>query len=358
MSRSTGPVLAVASVTGLHIDFYEVPGYRRIGRVEGLVEQPHEIAWDPDRRLMYLAHTYRRGGYGEGQPPAYEISVIDADRREVVDVIDLSPYQSPHDIEYDPNRDLIYAGVEQNESGNGIVVVDAKTRKVVGAIPLSAPNAHWLALAPDGRKVYVSHKEAGQITVVDLLERREIKTISCPGGAEEIDHSPDGRFVYVVTPLLNVEVNVAQGALNRKPPEPGDFTPRLIKIDTATDEVVGALDFDEIISTVRVTSSGDVLVTEWHFPDPADPDPAPAPGYVHVVDGATMERRGAVQTDELPFTMRCSPDGRTAYVTNLKSGTINVVDLERMVRVTDLENNVGVPLGGTHGTCYIPEVDG
>lgn len=356
VTGDSASVVAASSTTGLHLDLFDAATGASRGRVADLIAQPHEIAWDAGRRLMYLTHTYRSGGYGEGQQKGHELSVISPDDRRVVDVIDIAPYGGPHDVEYDPHRDLIYTGVEDVDGRNGVVIIDGATRQVVGDIPLTGPNAHWLALSPDGTRMFVAHKEAPLLSIVDLVERREIATVACPGGAEEIDFDAAGDFVYVATPLMNVTVNVTQGALNRRPTVAGDPAPRLLKIDARTGTVVGSLDFDEIICALTVAPNGEVLVSEMHFPAADDATPAPAPGQLHVVDPLTMTRRAAVPAGELPFTIRCSPDGGTAYVANLKSGTVSVVDLATFDVTATWENNVGVKLGGTHGLCYVPAV--
>ncbi|MDL5159655.1 YncE family protein [Actinomycetospora termitidis] len=350
----SAPVLMVSSQFAQHLDFFDTASFEHLARVEGLLAQPHEMAWDDGRRLAYLTHTYRAGAYGEGKPKAHELSVVDPDARAVVDVIDIAPYLAPHDVEFDPVADRIYTGVELEDGRNGIVVIDAARREVVGNIPLDAPNAHWLCLTPDGARAYVAHKEAPVISVVDLRAGRQVAEIPSPGGAEEIDCSPDGRFVYAATPMMSLTVNVSQGRLTKRTPPPGTPTPRLLKIDTEREEVVGRFETHEYLSALRVAPDGRVLVTEFWFPAPDAVTPGPVPGRLDVVDPETMTLSAAIELDELPFTVRVSPDSTTAYVANLKTGSVSVVDLvENTVRAR-LDNNIGPAFGGSHGMCLVP----
>jgi DNA-binding beta-propeller fold protein YncE len=351
---SAAPVLMVSSQFAQHLDFFDARSWEHLARVEGLIAQPHEIAWDAGRRLAYLTHTYRAGAYGEGKPKAHELSVIDPDARAVVDVIDIAPYQAPHDVEFDAATDRIYTGVELGDGRNGIVVIDAATRAVVGNIPLQAPNAHWMCLTPDGAKAYVAHKEAPVISVVDLHAGRQVGEIASPGGAEEIDCSPDGRFVFAATPMMTLAINVSQGSLTKRTPPPGTPTPRLLKIDTEHDEVVGRFETDEYLSALRVAPDGRVLVTEFWFPAPDAVDPGPVPGRLDVVDPGSMTLQAAIELDELPFTVRVSPDSSTAYVANLKTGSVSVVDLAEHTVRARLDNNIGPTFGGSHGMCLVP----
>jgi DNA-binding beta-propeller fold protein YncE len=349
-----GDVLMVASQFGCTLDFFDATTMKKLATVSDLIAQPHEMAWDAGRRLAYLAHTYRSGAYGEGKPKAHEISVIDADAHTVVDVIDVSPYEAPHDVEFDPAADLIYTGVEASDSGNGVLVIDAKTRSIRAAIPLEARNTHWMCVTPDGAKAYCAHKETPFLSVVDLRERRQVGTIASPGGAEEIDCSPDGRFAFAATPMMSLVINVAQGQLNKATPPPGTPTPRLLKIDTTTDQVVGQLESTEYLSAVRVAPDGRVLVTEFRFPEPGAAPGAPVRGRVNVVDPDSMELIASIEADELPFTTRFSPDGDTAYVANLKTGSVSVIDLRSYTLVATLDNNIGPAFGGSHGMCLVP----
>ncbi|HEX4093048.1 MAG TPA: YncE family protein [Trebonia sp.] len=353
----TGDLLLVASQSGEKLDFFDVDTLERLDTI-GLLAQPHEMAYDPVRRLVYVAHTYRAGGYNEGKPKAHEISVVDPDARRVIDVIDISPFEAAHDVDYDPGADRIYASVERNGAGNGLIVIDARTREVETSIPLDPPNAHWLSLTPDGAKAYVTHKEAPFVSVVDLRDRRLLTTIPSPGGAEEVDCSPDGRYAVVGAPMMTLVINVARGGLTKGSPPPGTPRPRLLKIDVATDEVVGVLEFDEYQSALRVGPDGRVAVSEFRFPaaDAAGPaGPAgPACGRTNIVDLDSLELLASVQLDELPFTVRFRPDGQAAYVANVKSGSVSVVDLASYRVTATLDSNVGAPFGGTHGLCVVP----
>jgi YVTN family beta-propeller protein len=349
-------VLLVASQMGQKLDFFDVPSLERLTSIDDLIAQPHEMAYDPARRLAYLTHTYREGAYGEGKPKGHELSVIDVDRREVVDVIDIAPYGGPHDIEFDPIADVIYTGVERDAEGrNGLVAVDAKTREVIWNLPLAANNTHWIALSPDGSRCYASHKEVESISVIDLRERVELDPISSPGGTEEIDVSPDGRHLFAAAPVMSITIDVSHGRLIKKEPPAGTPSPRLLKIDTETGEVVGTVGgFTERVSAMRVGPTGVVLVSEMHFPEPDAPTDTVVPGLVHSIDGETMERLGTATTEELPFTIRFSPDGGTAYVANLKTGTVSVLDVASCTITRTLDNNPGAGFGGTHGMAFAP----
>lgn len=344
-------LLLVANQSEQTLDVLDSKTLQLQGRLTDLIAQPHEIAWDTTRKVAYLAHTYRLGGYGEGKPKAHEISVVDPITRTVVDVIDISPYEAPHDVEFDPHADLLYATTESNEAGNGLVVIDASTRKIIAAIPVDAPNAHWVSLTPDGTTAFLSHKDAEWVTVVDLVGRRQIAMIESPGGAEEIDCSPDGRFAFVAAPMMSLVVDVARGRLAKSEAALQAPRPHLMKIDVATHEVIARLFFDDFLAAVRVAPDGRVLVSEFALPEAGSTTTGPVNGRLHIVDGESLELIASVVVDELPFTSRVTSDGQTAFVANVKTGTVSVIDLNSYTLKLTVPNNVGAPFGGTHGLC-------
>lgn len=355
-------LLLVASQSGQKLDYFDVQALRKLHTTTDLIAQPHEMTWDSRRGLVYIAHTYRMGGYGENRPKAHEISVVDPKQRSVVDIIDISPFEAPHDVEYEARADLIYASSEANDTGGGLVVIDAQTRQIRTSIPLGPPNAHWLALTPDGRKAYVTHKEAPVISVVDLDHQRTLRVITSPGGAEEVDCSPDGRFAFVAAPMMTLVMNVSNGQLTKGTPPPGTPRPRLLKIDVAIDQVVGELAFDEYLSAVRAGPDGRVIVTEFRFPDvqaapPLTSGTAHMPmgrGRVNIIDGESLAVSATAEVDELPFTSRFSRDGRTVFVANVKTGSVSVLDVTSGAVRATLDSNVGAIFGGTHGMCLVP----
>jgi DNA-binding beta-propeller fold protein YncE len=350
----TRPLVLVASMTARKLDFFDAETFEKLATIDDLIATPHEIALDPGRRLAYIAHPYRSGGYSSNGPKAHEISVIDIEQRRLVSVIDIHPYVAPHDIAFDSINDLIYVGVERQDGRNGLVGVDPVSRRVAVNIATEAPNSHWISLTPDGRKAYIAHKEAPFVSVLDLIEGRLASTIGLPGGTEEIDCSPDGMEVFVVTP----HVRPLAPDANRQAINASDTSPpgtRVVKIDTLSDQVIGEVDLSGVVDgtvfALCVSSAGLVAACEWAFPK--ESNLGPTPGRIFIIDGRTMTFVGSILGDEQPFTTRFSPDGAIAYVANAGTGSVSVVDMATRSTVARLDNNMGGDFGGTHGLCYV-----
>lgn len=333
-------ILAAASVTHELIDFFDYSSGEKRGTLQNLIAQPHELASDNAARRLYLTHTYRNGPYDSGAEPGHEISVIDADSMSVVDIIDIHPFISPHDVEYNAATGLLFASVERNGAGNGVVVIDPHTNTVVDNIPTSPRNAHWLAVPESGSVCVVSHKEAPIISVIDVKSREVLGTVDLPGGAEEVDISSDGRWIFVATP-------------HQTAPAPESHGPsRLVKIDAATLAVVGEIELPSANSAIRAGSRGNVYVSQL---TPVWGTFGASSGALHVIDSDSMSLTATVQLDLESFTVREAPDGGTVCVANLGSGTVNVIDLAdfRVVRTLECSRDKESPLGGTHGLSFV-----
>jgi DNA-binding beta-propeller fold protein YncE len=342
--------LLVCSPTSRTIEFFDLATGTTRNVIPDVIAQPHEVDWDRTRRRAYVTHPYRAGAYASF-PKGHEISIIDVDDFKIIAVIDIAPYFAPHDIAVDQSSGLLYAGVEQCEGTNGIVVIDPETRTVRDNISLEAPNAHWIALAPDGSKLYAAHKEWPQLSVVDTSSGT-VSSIDLPGGAEEIDVSADGRWLYVVTPR-------AQNDLDPSVPD-GEPVSRVLKIDTARAQVTDSLGFDHFNLGLHVAQDNTVLVTSKKTATPVvtggSTGQAAPDGLVHVLDGDAMRLRATLAVGPFPLTIRTSPDSGTAWVASLGRGSVAVLDLRSMARTGELtctRDLASDPVGSSHGLCYV-----
>ncbi|MGI5350741.1 YncE family protein [Streptomyces sp. CA-250714] len=341
---SNNDFLAVASQSGPTVSFFSAGTYEELGTVE-VPSEPHELCFDPARRLLYCAITYRSGYYHHNSGRAHEIAVIDPDERRVIDVIDLTPEHAPHGLVLDRDRDVLYTSVEATDSAPGAVLaIDPGSREVLRRTPVAAPGPHWFAVTPDGRHAYAANKEAPYVSVVELDTGQLLDRVPVPG-SEGIDISPDGRYVFVATPKGDFSA-----------PAPDDAG--IVVIDTAQARIVRTLPTQGVNFPVHTTSQGLVLTGELRMAPPADG----AGGLGTQTDGvlnvysradADAELLGQVAVGKFPLTVTSSPDGSVAYVANVVSSTVTVVDLAALRPLTTLSvPRRGEP--GAHGLAYIP----
>jgi YVTN family beta-propeller protein len=337
---NASPVLAVANVTYCSVDFFDYSTGANLATLANLAPQPHELAVDPLGRRLFVSHTYRNGAYGTGSEQSHEITVIDSDSRSVSTVIDTHPFVAPHGLRYVPSTGLLVVSVEPSPAGRGVVLIDPDKQEVVGNIETAGLNSHWIAVSPSGTHCYVTHKDGPMLSVLNLETRTLEATVDLPGGAEEVDISPDGRYLYVVTP-------------HQTTPAPRDHAPScLLKIDTTTLETVAALQLTPANSAVHVGAHGLVYVTRM---TPTQEVFGSARGALNIIDAETMTLRGTVELDHESFTMREAPDGQTVCVSNATSNTVSVVDLDtlELVRTLHIARRPEAPFSGAHGLAFL-----
>ncbi|MFD8640039.1 YncE family protein [Streptomyces zaomyceticus] len=337
-----GDVLAVVSQSGPTVSFFDAASDRYLGEVQ-VPSEPHELCFDPVRRLLWCTLTYHSGYYHANGGRRTELAVIDPFTRRVVEVVDLAPEHGPHGLALDPVRGRLYVSVEgADDRPGGVVVVDTETRRPLGRIDTDAPGPHWFAVDPAGRTGYATNKEAPFVSVVDLDRGVLTAKVEVPG-SEGLAVSADGGHVFVAAPYADFS-----GPAGERPPT------GIRVVDTRTATVVDTLPTEDIVLPVHLTSTGRLLVGEVRtVPDPDSRLGRQAPGRLTVFRADKGERLGDLEVGLFPLTITSSPDGRLAHVACVVSSTVDIVDLETLERVARLDiARAGEP--GAHGLAYIP----
>ncbi|MFH8554132.1 YncE family protein [Streptomyces celluloflavus] len=346
-SFPVGAELAVLSQSGHTLSFFDLASGRRSDIVPVLPEG-HELCFDPVRRRLYASHTYRSGHFAAHDEKGHEVSVIDVDTHQVVEVIDLAPEHGPHALALDAAADLLYVSVEEGPAGpGGLVAIDLRTNEVVARYSADAPVPHWAVLAPDGTAAYTTNKSALFASRIDLTGRTPVRRIPVPG-SEGLALSPTGDRLYIATPT----------ALS--PPDP--TAPHAVKvIDTTTLTTLATIALPATPGSVHVTGTGKLLVGCWPLSGSrANPF---ADGILSILDAETYRYLGELNVGITPINIISAAEGHLAFVSHLIAGTVTVVDLDAHTPVTTLEVDLGDPGGefsknthhqGAHGLAYIP----
>lgn len=333
---SPGDLLAVVSQTGPTVTFFDAATHERLD-VLRVPPEPHELCFDPDHRLLYCASTYRSGFYQAHEGRSHEITVIDVDTRTVVATLDTTPDHAPHGLALDRRRGRLYASVEATSTEpGGVLVIDTRTHARLGRIPTMAPGPHWFAITPDGRRGYATNKEAPFVSVVDLDRGLCTDRIPVPG-SEGLALAADGRHLYVAAPKADFT-------------HPPTVPTGIRVIDTTTHKTLRTLPTQGLVIPVHTTTNGVLLVGELRT-DPTTPS-SQLPGVLTVFAPDTLDRLGEVQVGQFPLTITSSPDGRLAYVSGTLSSTVTVVDLDTLTTLTTLDaDRTGI--SHAHGLAYI-----
>jgi YVTN family beta-propeller protein len=288
--------LFVVAKTDSFAEFYDPNTLTRIDEIK-LPNFPHEVILSPDRKTAYVS-IYGNGIVGTNTKPGTQIAVIDLASRKLAGFIEIAPYLGPHGMTFD-RAGMLWATAEMT---NVLIVIDPKRGVVVGEVPIGSHRTHWMALTPDGSKLYVPHRQLTWVSVIDVASRQVVKKISnlvyeCQG----IAIAPDGNRVY--------QANSAR--------------PDISVIDPHTDTVVATVrvaglgEFPPQHTRLRVSPDNRHLVVSFNFS-----------GYAAVLDTQDLNRQHLFKTEKGPMGIAFPDQGTKVFVTNHDQGSISVIDLE------------------------------
>lgn len=102
--------------------------------------------------------------------------------------------KGPEGIDLSPDEKEIWTAHSRDGS---VSIIDVAAKKVTQTLDLRTGRSNRLKFTPDGKLVFVSDVDAGEVVVVDAPARKEIKRIRVGKSPEGILVAPDGGCVYV-----------------------------------------------------------------------------------------------------------------------------------------------------------------
>jgi DNA-binding beta-propeller fold protein YncE len=317
INTSTGKsgFMVVCKTAGF-VEFYDPLKFTLIDEIK-LPDFPHEVILSPDRKKAYVS-IYGSGVIGANLRPGTQIAVIDLATRKLDGYIELAPFLAPHGLMFDRDG-MLWATAE---SSHAIVAVDPARGAVAGHVDIGTTRSHWLAVTPDGEKIYVPHRNFTFVSVVDVKTREVVKRIQsfmyeCQGVAV----APDGNRVYQ-----------AQSA-----------RARIDVIDPKTDTIAGSVSVEAMrdvppqLTRLRVSPDNRHVVMSFH-----------TTGDVAVFDTADLNNQRVFKTGKGPMGIAFQDSGSQAFVTNHDEGSISVIDLRDM----RIAGNIKTRIGPEMIACY------
>ena len=157
------------------------------------------MSFDAVRAQMVIAHL------GDSA-----VVVVDAKTKAVIGTVD--HISDVHGVLVIPELDRIYASAT---GSNEAVAVDARTLKIMARIP-TGKYPDGIAYAPSAHKIYVSNVNGENLTVIDVRSNKSVATIALGSSVGNTQYDAGTRHIFV---------NV-QG------------TKELVEIDPATDAII------------------------------------------------------------------------------------------------------------------------
>jgi DNA-binding beta-propeller fold protein YncE len=252
----------------------------------------HEVIASPDGKLAYVP-IYSNVGVGEPGTNGRIIEIIDLQKRQRVDIMDLGRPVRPHCALFGQDG-LLYVTAELD---NAVDVIDPHHRRITGTLPTGKTQSHMMVMSHDGRRSYTSNIESGTVTAIDLGSRRQIAVIPVSRMIQRISISADDGFVFTADQLH----------------------PRVAMIDTRTNEVVRWIEMPGVGYGTTPTPDGRWLLVTLR--DTAQ---------VGVIDLSSMRFAGTFDVASKPMEILVRPDGELAYVSCMTAGSVAELDLKTL----------------------------
>jgi len=249
----------------------------------------HEFAVAPD------GFTVVGSCYGSGpqhRDPDQRLVVFDLRKPQEARMIDLKDNPRPNDLRFvDEKRVAVTSEVRQR-----VLVVDVESGSIEQSLDHKHPAGHMLAAAPDGSRAYVSCVAPGAVVAVNLKGVPAVAwTTTTALGAEGIDITPDGRFIWA--------------ACNR--------AGKIAVLRAEDGQLVEEFAADGFPFRVRITPDGSYVVASH-----------PNTHELRIYDAETFAVIEKVKLDGgLPTSIALSSDGSHAYVVCSAQQKIAEVDL-------------------------------
>jgi len=160
-------------------------------------------------------------------PAINQVAVIDTRGWKVAGYIDTGV--KPTSITLQPDQKYVWIGHEGNQpAASGVTVLDTGTLKVAAQISTGA-GRHDTVISSDNRFAFVSNRESGTVSIVDVRKLEKITDVKVGPGLVSLALSELSKAIYAVSETDgSVAVIDAQGqVLTRMKAKPGS---RLIRI--------------------------------------------------------------------------------------------------------------------------------
>jgi YVTN family beta-propeller protein/autotransporter-associated beta strand protein len=287
-------------------------------------------------------------------PQRHELVVIDTRTRAVVGAPIAIP-TSTYSAVPTPDGRRVYVG---GFSSGNVHVLNAVTNTLIGSPIAVGNNPFGLGITPDGRKVYVANSGGSSMSVIDTATNTVLTTLAGLGPSPATPTvSPDGQRVYVpifgnsTLAIFNATTDTMigtplalTGCVN---PRYAIFTPdsqRAYVSCFTTDNL-------KIINVANTTIVGDVAGIDGAADIAITRDGSKlfagnieTNSNLYVVNVATNTLLPTLTPGDSPTSIGITPDGTIAYVNNSMSDTVSLIDTATMALVDTI-----TLVGGTDG---------
>jgi YVTN family beta-propeller protein len=250
--------------------------------------KPNRVVFHPDGKVAWVVYDKSR-----------DLGVIDAEARKLVRRVKIGG--NPYNLAFTPDGRHLYVLDWASDTGTDeVIMYDLRAEKIDGRVEVSTWPAHGV-FSRDGRLFYVSGESAGDVTVIDTGKREIVGRVVHGGGdAMGLALRGDGALLY------------AAAGENKA----------ILKIDTATNKVVGSIAMPGIVHESVLTLDGKFLYVTLRKAN-----------KLVVVRTEDDKIVATIPQKAYPDLVTMEPNGRYALVTNRYADAVTVIDLKSHAQV-------------------------
>ncbi|MHB1556940.1 MAG: YVTN family beta-propeller repeat protein [Isosphaeraceae bacterium] len=305
-------------------------------------DKPAGVALSRDGRRGAVAHWY-----------GYDLAMLDiqGDRIHIAGRVEVGP--EPRGVAIAPDGSTAFVAVGVS---NEVVRVDLAARRVTGRLAVGR-EPRGIAITPDGSRLLVGNSRSGDVSIVDVKGWRVERTVPIDGdNLRQVAISADGKIGYIAnmrnrkfaTTRNNIDLGWVLGQRLTRVPLDVDADTSAPSFATLSLDPQGKAAGDA--HGMAVNPSGNLLVVglggthelmifrtdrkrlPWRDENSRD-----------IMAAELLRNDGRFRRVALggrPTELAFAPDGKTVYVANYLSDSVQVVDAEsaKLVR--------SIPLGG------------
>lgn len=285
---SASPVLLTLLKGTSSLAFYSPEG--KLLATVPVGQHPHEMVLAADGKTVYTTDngTMRIEHPGAG---GNSVSIVDAATRKRLGAISLGSFHRPHGIDIDRGTGHLAVTTELPDQ---LLLVDPVQRRVIRTYDTKGKSSHMVSFGPAGKWVYVSNSGSANVTAIELATGRT-KLIATGVRPEGSVLARNGNELYVT---------------NRE-------AATISVIDTAKNEVAGRIETSKGPVRIAITPDGKTLVYA-----------AMHDKRIEFADAAARRVLGHVPVGGAPISLTLSADGQLAFASAEEEDTVYVISVK------------------------------
>lgn len=265
---ATGPVLLVSQKAAKSVAWYTLEG--ELLAETAVSDHPHEIVRRGHRLYVTDNGVMQIENAGQG---GNKVSVIDLDSRERVGEIDLGEFYRPHGIDVCADGTLLVT----TENPDQLLIADLGGSTITAQFETGGETPHIVKCSRDSLYAYVSNARSGTVakiqiadgvrTLVETGDRPEGQALSADGSKLYVAHRDADKIAVIDTATWEVAAEIPTGGSPVRAGLNGDET--LIAYALFGEAAVGVADIAEGREIGQIKMAGPAVSLEMHGDDTA-----------------------------------------------------------------------------------------